>query len=339
MAHPTDNGAEAIDAPEVHDQDSAVEALRSMDIADPDEVPTNAEANEPPPIDEDDEFTEDDLEGDEPEGEAEEEADESDEQETAIDAPVSLNKAEKEAFSQLPAEAQQFVTQLESRRASQVQEATTKASQAQRDAEARAAAADAEAKQVYSQQLDQFLTAFAPQAPDPQMAYSDPQRYVAAKAQYDAQKAQHDELVQQVKGIGTEATQALDKSFYEQRDRELMAIPEVANEETRKSYLDKAMGAANKLGYDVAELTQTMDAEDVKRLHSVAEAFEKAEKYDAAMSRKMKRVRAGKQRTNKPGVAQPKGSTARKSQEASMQRLKQSGSQEDAVAALSHLIS
>ena len=304
MAHSDFDSSEAVDAPSTLTMEDAASVFADEDDYAPVEETEEA-----------DEDFEDEPEGEEPEEESDEEIDEDEEPEEAIDAPVSLNKAEKEAFAQLPPEAQQFVTQLESRRASQVQEATTKASQAQRDAETRAAAADAEAKQVYSQQLDQFLTAFAPQAPDPQMAYSDPQRYVAAKAQYDAQKAQHDELVQQVKGIGTEATQALDKSFYEQRDRELMAIPEVANEETRKAYLDKAMGAATKLGYDVAELTQTMDAEDVKRLHSVADAFEKAEKYDVAMSRKMKRVRAGKQRTLKPGVAQPsKGSRDRQAE-------------------------
>ena len=307
MAHP--DTQEAVDAPA-----SLSMADAASVFADDFDDDIQGEEEAPGP-DEGEEF-DDDLEGEEADEEADEEVDEDDEPEEAIDAPVSLNKAEKEAFAQLPKEAQQFVTQLESRRASQVQEATTKASQAQRDAEARAAAADAEAKRTYATQLNEFISAFEPQMPDPQMAYSDPQRYVAAKAQYDAQKAQHDSLVQQVRGIGEQATQEVDQAFYDRRARELMAIPEIANEETRNGYLDKAMSAASRLGYEAAELAKTMDAEDVKRLYSVADAFEKAEKYEAAMSRKMKRVRAGKQRNLQPGTAQQKGSGDRRAEKA-----------------------
>jgi len=65
---------------------------------------------------------------------------------TAIAAPVSLNADEKARFAQLPEDAQRFVTELETRRNEQVQQVTTKASNAQREAEARAAAADANAK-------------------------------------------------------------------------------------------------------------------------------------------------------------------------------------------------
>lgn len=307
MAH-SDEGSEAVVADSLSMEDAA-----AVFADDYDDAPVEEET----PTDEAEEFDEFDEEGDEPETEdSDEEVGEDDEPEEAIDAPVSLNKAEKEAFSQLPPEAQQFVAQLESRRASQVQEATTKASQAQRDAEQRAAAADAEAKQVYGKQLEQVLGAFRPQAPDPMLAQQDPNRYIAAKAHYDAELAQFNEFEQQVKAVSEEATQSLDKAFYEQRERELMAIPEIANEETRKGYLDKAMGAAETLGYDVAELTQTMDAEDVKRLAKVADALEKAEKYDAAMSRKMKRVRAGKQRTLKPGNAQQKRSMDRQAEKA-----------------------
>lgn len=235
MAHPSDLEA-----------DSATATISMADaasvFADDDDIEIQGEDETPI----DDEDFDDEPEGDELEGESDDEIDEDDEPEEAIDAPVSLNKAEKDAFSQLPKEAQQFVTQLESRRASQVQEATTKASEAQRNADARAAAADAEAKRVYATQLDQFIKAFEPQMPDAQMAYNDPQRYVAAKAQYDAQKAQHDQLVQQVRGIGSQAEQEVSHTFYQQRDRELMAIPEVANEETRAAYLDKVLPEANR---------------------------------------------------------------------------------------------
>jgi hypothetical protein len=123
----------------------------------------------------------------------------------AIAPPASLNAEEKAAFAQLPKEAQEAWSASENRRNTQVQEATTKASQAQRDAEARAAQADAEAKSRYAQQLKAFVTPFAPQMPDAQLAYADPARYIAEKAQYDAQKAQHDSLVQHVESVATQA--------------------------------------------------------------------------------------------------------------------------------------
>lgn len=244
-----------------------------------------------------------DDEGDEPESddlEGEEQEDGADEPETAIDPPVSLNAEEKAAFAAASPEAQRAWAAAETRRNLQVQEATTKASNAQREAEARAAAADAEARKVYATQLSEFAKALEPQAPDPRLAQSNPQAYIAAEAQYRAAKAQHDEFVQQVTGIELQADQDAEKAFLEARDRELMQIPEVANPETRQGFLDTAFSVAELLGYDKAELAKGMSARDVKALAKVAELKDKADKYDAAMSRKMQRVRAGKVRANAP---------------------------------------
>lgn len=243
-------------------------------------------------------------EGDEPELEADEleedEGDEADEPATAIDPPVSLNAAEKAAFAAASKETQQAWAASEIRRNTQVQEATTKASEAQRAAEQRAAIADAEARKVYSVQLREFAKALEPQAPDPRLASHDPGAYIAADAQYRAAKAQHDQFVQQVEAIQLQADTDAEKAFVEARDRELMQIPEIANPETRQGYLDSAFAVAELLGYDKADLASGMSARDVKALAAVAELKAKADKYDAAMSRKMQRVRSGKGRTNKP---------------------------------------
>jgi hypothetical protein len=236
----------------------------------------------------------------------------------AIAPPASLTAEEKAAFAQLPKEAQAAWAASENRRNTQVQEATTKASQAQREAEARAAHADAEAKSLYAQQLDQFVKAFEPQAPDPNLAYQDPARYIAEKAQYDAQKAQHDNLVQQVRGIATEADTQAQQAFIAQRDRELMQIPEIANPETRETTIQRAFGEAEKLGFDVSELAQGAQARDIKALLEIAELREKASKYDAAMSRKMQRVRSAKGKTLRPNAApqeQSRAATAAKAWE------------------------
>lgn len=233
----------------------------------------------------------------------EEQDDEDSGPEPATAPPVSLTAEEKKVFAQLPPEAQQAWAASENRRNSQVQEATTKASTAQRDAEARAAAADAEAKSLYSQQLDQFVKAFEPQAPDPQLAYHDPARYIAEKAHFDALKAQHDTLVQQVRGISQEADVQAQQAFIAQRDRELLAIPEVANPETRAEYLTRAMGVAADLGFDQAELSQNASASDIKALAKVADWKAKAERYEKAMSRQMQKVRSGKSKTLRPNAA------------------------------------
>ncbi|WPZ05495.1 hypothetical protein [Pelagerythrobacter marinus] len=335
MAHQQQD-AGAVDVPVTHTVDSAAAALSQAFQQEPEEHDEGQD--EDPNVN--DEFADEDFaeEGEEIEGEEEQGEGGDEPDEPAIDAPVSLTADEKEEFSQLPKEAQDYVTRLEQRRNSDVQKITTKAAEAQRVAEAKAAEADNEAKQRYASQLKQFVSAFEPQAPDPQLAYSDPQRFVAMKAQYDAHKAQHDELVQQVESISAEADEEAQRAFVAQRDRELMAIPEIANEETRKAYLDKAMGVATELGYDISELAANMSASDVKALAQAADWKAKAEKYDMAMSRQMKRVRAGKKRALKPGAAQPKGSGNRALSQAK-QRLAQTGSVDDAAAAFKEILS
>lgn len=297
MAHPSESEAGDVRAP-MTVADAAAEFEEYLFGEEGEETAPPAEGEQEAEHEEDSDL---ELEDDESDGEGDEEQeDEGDEPGTAIEAPVSLNAEEKAVFAQLPKEAQQAWAASESRRNSQVQEATTKASNAQREAETRAAAADAEARKVYAAQLGEFAKALEPQAPDPTLAQTNPQAYIAAEAQYRALKAQHDSLVQQVRSIETQADQDADKAFIEARDRELMQIPEIANPETRQAFLDNAFGVAELLGYDKAELATGMTARDVKALAKVAELKAKAEKYDAAMSRKMQRVRAGKARANTP---------------------------------------
>ncbi len=338
MAHQQDAGA--VDVPVTHTVDSAAAALSSVfrSADEPEERGETDGASDDADQNVNDEFADDDFAEDGEESEGEEGEQDGEPEEPAIDAPASLNAEEKAVFAQLPKEAQEAWSASETRRNKQVQEATTKASQAQREHEARAAAADAEAKRIYAAQLNQFVAAFEPQRPDPQLAAQDPQRYIAAQAQYEAQKAQHDQLVQQISAFDAEATEEERKAFVQQRDRELMAIPEIANEETRKEYLDGAFAIAAELGYDQAELAEGMTARDIKALAVAREWKAKAEKYDAAMSRRMKRVRAGKNRTLKPGAAQPEGSGNRAYTQAK-QRLEKTGSVDDAAAAFKAILS
>lgn len=268
----------------------------------------------------DDEFAEDEVD------------EESDEQESpAIDAPVSLNAEEKAVFAQLPAEAQQAWAASETRRNTQVQEATTRAANAQREAEARAAAADAEAKRQYAEQLDRFVKAYEPQMPDPRLAQQNPQAYIAQEAEYRAYKAQYDELIQQVKAVKSEAENEAYQAFVQQRDRELMSIPEIANPETREQYLNTVFDVAKELGYDPSEIAQGLQLRDVKALSKVVELKAKADKYDQAMAKRMQKVRAAKNKNLRPNAAphaQARGASADKA----WQQVKKSGGNKAAQA-------
>lgn len=313
------------------DLDSAAAAISGLNL---DEF-SDTEQEDPKDDENSEEANEDDLDLD-----ADEEEQEGDDDEhpakDAIDAPASLNAEEKAKFAALTPEAQRYVADLESRRATQVQTATTKAADAQRAADQRAAQADAQAQARYAQQLKAIGESLAPQMPDPNLAYQDPATYIAQKAQYDAAKAQHDEFMQQAESLGTDAGQAMSQAEIQQRDSELMAIPEVANEATREEWFKKALGAADVLGLDRSQMDHATAAE-LKALRQVADWREKSEKYDAATARQMQRVRDGKKaRTTKPNAAQPSSAEGRGYRE-SRERLQKSGDVKDAAAAIARM--
>jgi hypothetical protein len=251
---------------------------------------------------EQEEFAE--SEGDELEFEADEADEEGEEQdEPAIDAPVSLNAEEKAVFSQLPAEAQAAWAASETRRNTQVQEATTRAKEAQRSAEQKAAQVEREAETRFGEQLRTFTSQFEPQMPDPAQ-YADIQQYQRDKAVYDHAKAQHDQLMQQVGSIGVETPEQKAQRI-QQRDAELMQIPEIANEETRSEYIQSALSMAGELGYDANALMDTMDATDMRALAQFAKYKADSEELAKIKSSasKRKRDKSGRFTTLKPGAA------------------------------------
>lgn len=313
------------------DLDSAAAAISGLNL---DEF-SDTEQEDPKEDEDSTDANEDDLDLDADEDE-QEDGDDEQPHAAAIDAPASLNAEEKAKFASLTPEAQRYVADLESRRATQVQTATTKAADAQRAADQRAAQADAQAQARYAQQLKAIGESLAPQMPDPALASYDPATYIAQKAQYDAAKAQHDEFMQQAESLGTDAGQAMSQAEIQQRDSELMAIPEVANEATREEWFKKALGAADVLGLDRSQMDHATAAE-LKALRQVADWREKSEKYDAATARQMQRVRDGKKaRTTKPNAAQPSSAEGRGYRE-SRERLQKSGDVKDAAAAIARM--
>lgn len=327
MAHP--QTAEAGDAPG-SDMDSAAAAIEALNLGD-DNLPLDDQgSNEIPSQDEEGDDADLDLDGEEQEDE------DGEPQKAAIEAPSSLNAEEKAAFAAASPEAQRAWAAAETRRNAQVQSATTKASEAQRIADTRAAQADAQAKELYSRQLKTFADALAPQAPDPRLAETDPATWIALNAQFGAAKAQHDDLVQQVAALGQEATSQLSQAEIAERDNALMAIPEVQNTETRDNFFKRAIGTAEKLGLDMSQIGQAT-AKELKTLRDLSDVFEKADKYEAAMARQMKRVREGKRNpTTRPNAAPQSSSGERSLREAKL-RARTTGDLKDAAAAIARL--
>lgn len=321
MAHLADN-AEAGD-----DLDSAASAIGDLNLDDFEEdVEEGQRADD----------AEEPDEGEDVEDEQQDEEDDEQSEETAIDAPVSLTADEKAKFAALPKDAQQYVADLEARRAIQVQTATTKASEAQRAAEAAAARADAQAQARFALQLQELGKHLAPQRPDPALANSNPAAFIAQQAQYEAAKAQHDEYMQQAESLGADADTQMTEAEVTARDRELMTVPEVANEATREQFFSKAIEAGKVLGLDMQQIGHAT-ASELKALRQVADWREKSEKYDAATARQMQRVRDGKKaRTTRSNAAQPSSGETRGYRE-SRERLKSSGDVRDAAAAIARM--
>ena len=316
MAHPS---GEAASVPV-----SMAEKAAALESELGDYIP-DLEDDEEPEGEEGDEYeADDDLEG---------EDDESEEPgEPAIPPPVSLNAEEKEVFAQLPPEAQQAWAASETRRNTQVQEVTTRASEAQRVAEAKAAQANAQAEAVFAEQLKAVVGAFAPQEPDP-ANYASIEHYRHAKAVYDHQLAQHNEFAQQVAVVGKE-TPEQKAARYQARDQQLLTIPEIADPATRDSYIQGAFSVAEELGYDRADLMENMDAGDLKALAQAAKWKADSEELARIRAKSQERVRdksTGKFRAMNPGSA-PHGDPRRGSADKAFQRLKeaQGGKSRDA---------
>lgn len=261
--------------------------LDTGDTPDDEELPDDAETTE---------------DGDDAETEATDEAEDDKPEAPAIDAPQSLTADEKAKFAQLPPEAQSLIADVESRRNTQVQQATTKAAEAQRTALAAAADAEAKAKQTYAQQMAAVANAYAPQPPDPAIAQYDVPGYIAQKAQYDAALAQYHQVIQHAQALTAEATshfEQQDAAWQAEQAQRLMAVPDFADPAKRTEYLTRLQTVGEELGYST-ELMASATADDILALDKAAKWKADAEKWRDLQKRKMQPVRDAK--TSKPGV-------------------------------------
>jgi len=342
MAQHIENAA--VDAPRSLSVDEAAAAFASLESENQEEE-GGAHHEEPEAEPETDDAEES---GDEPDDtdetgddEAEDDDSEDDEDEPgnpAIDPPASLTAEEKAAFAQLPPEAQQMIAAVENRRTAEVQQGLEKARSAQREAEIAAASQIAEAERLNAERLAQIAQAYEPQPPDDSLIDQDPRAYLAAKARYDAAKAQHDQYMQQVAAMHEQAVKRQEaieaETIRAQFEQVKSDLPEASDPQKWQDLLSRLTPLALELGYP-EELLADATPIDIRAIKRAATWKQKAEKWDALQARKMQKVRAAKAgKTAKPNAAQPIGSGKARAISKAQQRLKQTGSIEDAAAAM-----
>lgn len=331
MTHSSES-PEVVDSRSFDTPDDAAAAI--FDAINDDEL---EEAPEEPAQALDDNST-DEPEGDELEGDEEEEASEGDEPEAVIEAPASLKAEEMEDFKALDPKGQEFIKNFAVRRDQEIQRGLAKSNDAQQQVKTEAASTVAEAKKAYANNLVTMAENFLPQPPDQSLRHSNPALFIQLADQYEAGVAQHNQIVQQATNIFQGAEQdegALQNQHIQARDVELMKLPEVADEGTRGAFFDTALSAADELGLERDTLLKNGDASDFKNLHTVAGWKAGYDKWVAATNSKMERVRKGK--TAKPNAAHPVGSGKKASLQKVQKQLRETGSDDAAMAAFEQM--
>lgn len=236
-------------------------------------------------------------EGDPFEGELEaDEADAGDEADEAppIDAPVSLNAEEKTKFAQLPTEAQRALSDILTRRDRETQQGLESARSAQRDAERAAADQIAQVQRDFAERTARVIQTFAPQPPPLELARSDPAEYTYRKGLYEQELAEYQQLMGQlgnVRGQADEHFETRTKEWAQEQLKQLMTIPEFADESTRPELIQNLQTVGVELGYP-AESLRNADAQDFFALNKARQWKAKADKWDAHQKKRNERPRA-----------------------------------------------
>lgn len=277
------------------------------------------------------------LEADEPE--SDDTQDEGDEQDDpAIDPPISWGTDAKELFGQLPADLQKQVVEREAQREKFVQQKSAEAAQARQTASAEAAAQFADQQRQYASELEQYASYFAPQAPNPAMASTDPVAFIQLNAQYQAELAQQQQLQQRSYQARQEADYRSQQAEAAQFQADIaileQAIPEWSDVAKRTEMLTDVTRIGAELGY-TNEIMAQASAADVLALRKAAEWKAKASKYDALQKTRMETVRSAKTlpKVSRPGTAPTRGEVSNARAQQSWQNVKGAKSKDAQAAA------
>lgn len=278
LAHPQ----AAAGAEDVAADPSAGTAAIEADTTDPQSFYADDQGPEEEPQVEDD-----DVEGDEDGG-----------PETDIVAPVGLKAEEREQFAQLPPEAQRVMTGILDRRNQDAQKGVDAAISAQRDAERSAADQVAQAQRDFAQRFANVLGAFAPKPPPAELARQNPGEYLYRDSIYKQELAAFNDLAGGISQLNTQAESHFEGRTAEWADeqvKQLKAIPEFANEETRPQFISDINNVGVELGYSMESLAEA-DASDVFALNRARAWKLKADKWDGYQKKRNERPRAAQGR-------------------------------------------
>ena len=320
MAHPDTEVSEAIDVQPADSDAAAIDAFDNI------------------LVDEEDQPEGDETEGDEPEDEEPEDDEDEEPEAPVIQAPASFNADEKAVFATMTPEQQQAVAAIEARRNAQVQTATTEAAEAKRTARTQATAELAEIQRGYADHLKQISQAFEPQEPDYSLLATDPQLFAQQMAQYKATEAHRNALAKQAADAEALANQNAQIAAAEKQKQDIAylqaQVPEWRDPAKFETAIKAIADVGEALGFSQESLALA-EPDEVLALHEAMKWRDKAQKYDVLMSKRMEGVRSqkGKQVTARPGTAQPRGSGQRRAMHEATSRLKQTGSDADALAA------
>jgi len=293
---------------------------------------TEMEADEATPDDEEADAEEieaeaEDAEVDDDDGETDEEGDEDDDEQEQPDSYTVTVDGEEVA-----------VTLDELKRSYSGQKYIQKGMQEAAEAKKQAEAMTAELQQKsafveqLAKQLQQGGVQAPPQAPDPEMINSDPIGYMEARARYDQQMQAYNDQQQKLTYFQQEKQQMLaqQRQQFVAQQAEILKqeIPEFADPQKAEAVKGRLVEAGESYGLTKEELGQIIDARYVKILNDAAK-YRELQASKKTVTEKAKKARpmvkgGAKKRTDPKAVQRAK----------LKERLKKTGSLEDAASLL-----
>lgn len=237
-------------------------------------------------------------EGEEGDEQQSDDDDDGDDTPEPVSTPASLKAEEKEQFAQLPQEAQRMLSEVLSRRDQEIQQGLQQARSAQQDAERAAADHAAQIQQQYADKFAGLVQAFQPTPPPLELARTNPAEYQYQKALFDEQNGQYQQLVGAIDGISNQSAQhfsAQQQEWQQAQVKQLLSIPEIADESTRAQTLSAITELGKEAGYTDEELAE-VSAKDVMFLNKARAWKADAEKWRQHQRKRNERPRAAQGR-------------------------------------------
>ena len=290
---------------------------------------------------EDEEEQDEAPEGDEPTDDAPEEevdddiVDEEDEPDLpAIEPPHSLTAEEKEAFKNLPREAQEFTARRIGELEKGFQTKAQEAAQKERTAMKQAAEYIQQVQGEVAEQMEYLSQLLVHPRPPARLAAENPAFYAQELEAHESSLAQRQQAQQQIEGYRAQQQhyQALLQQHEQEQFRQRLseALPEFLDETTGPKVREELTATAKSLGFTDEEIF-TANANQIIALKAITELKAKADKYDGLMKKQMERVREGKGKlppVSKPGVARGADASRKAKSDAAWQVVKSAKSRD-----------